>query len=695
MRLNPNAKISATWYIIAVSAALSLAVIIILLMGTGRTSLREVAAILLISTASVALGRVLCVLLALGQHHGITTAFEIVAGSSAVALLTLGWVAIFDLGAAVAFVLTFLLVAGLVLTFSLGPMPLPRRSLAFDLALVVVLAVVVAMWTRSTADAPEVARATGFYPAWPDYFAHAAEIRYLRDNGELKGLSPTLAGAPQVLYHRGSYALSSVFAALGGRKTLEVASCHWAPFGLLLMAIGAYGYGSVIAGRRGGAVGALALLLVPDALSHGFGNRLFSFHWLIAVGPAAAYAIALGFSACALLLLGQKRSRPTLSVAGGALAVGTIFLKVQVTLPLLVALASVALIVWKPRQSWHRIGVVGVVLVLAVAAAFQFEAMQRMPRFLSGHFDTTGYLDYIHRTPSVYREWYIQMVQGSGIIQQNLIGVALVLLAALGFFLPLAAATFFLRMKRGAASLADFLSVALIGGYLIAMYGMPAPFNGDPGEFKHRPFVLIYAFLVVGSVSAMTAILTPSHANRLGQRLALLFAGGCLVLGLLHVSLASPSAQYYDDYHGRAVSHDLFGAADFISGHAGNEDVILSSDLDPEGVLVALTERSAYLSRVPVFRKASEKTSALVARRTKLVENLWSIRTPEELRAFGRAEGIQWFVLYAGDNPDWSGAFRAAAAHASAAALVFDLREAMPDEGMLRLDGVAPLVESR
>ena len=166
-------------------------------------------------------------------------------------------------------------------------------ALATQMAVLIAAAAVASLWAREVITAVPHTLATGVFPAWQDYFLHASEITYLRDYPSFERHSQYLAAVPQPLYHRGSYALSSVFSALSGLPSLITATTFWLPTGLLLCITATYTFGAAMGGGLGGLAAVAAVFLAPDASGYGFHNRFLSFHWLLQMAGGSSYAVAL------------------------------------------------------------------------------------------------------------------------------------------------------------------------------------------------------------------------------------------------------------------------------------------------------------------------------------------------------------------------------------------------------------------
>src|SRR4030095_1397279 len=92
------------------------------------------------------------------------------------------------------------------------------------------------------------------------------------------------------------------------------------PYGVLLLALGAYAYVGVVADRRTALVTALALLCLPDPSTYGLENNYFSFHWFLGASPGTAHALGVVFAAMTFAMLWSITRRRSCLWAAGLLA---------------------------------------------------------------------------------------------------------------------------------------------------------------------------------------------------------------------------------------------------------------------------------------------------------------------------------------------------------------------------------------
>ncbi len=213
----------------------------------------------------------------------------------------------------------------------------------------VVIGGLVAAWARQTILAVATADDAGVFTAWQDYFLHAAEITYLKHYTAFDGTSLYLAGSPQPLYHRASYAMASVFSELGGVPSLETATRFWLPTGLVLCMTGLHTLGSALAGRLGGVAAVVLVFLLPDASTYGFHNRFLSFHWLLQIAAGSGYAVAMVLLGLTVIVTADRaRHWRACAVAMGLVMASAAF-RMHVGVLAGGMTALMALSAWRPR----------------------------------------------------------------------------------------------------------------------------------------------------------------------------------------------------------------------------------------------------------------------------------------------------------------------------------------------------------
>jgi hypothetical protein len=637
-----------------ITTALALAILIAI--SAGRVYLWDLAAVVAVTAPAVLAGRVAGLILGIPRRPGFIFAFEIVVGFAALSLLDLGWAVLLRLDALPAIIFSTVTV-GVLFTWK-GRLPAGVNGLSSgsswaDLVILPVIAGLVAIWDHSTLTCLRDAERSGTFLGWPDLMIHATQINYLLHYHVFVGQSLELAGTPQYFYHRGSYAVAAAFAALTDRGSLEVATCLWQPLGLILLGLGAYGYASALGRRTAGIFAVFALFLVPDAAMYGLRNDYFSFHWLVVVSPATGYGIAVIFIALATFAFGLSVGRSYLVFVGAIFALMAFAFKVQVAVPAGLLYAILSFFVWRPTRSWQRPFALLAVSGAAGAAVVILERVKLAPHFLSGTYDALRFLGFAHTQKSLYSEFYLKWIAGSGMIVTGLAGVSLLLAAAFGLLLPVSIAVAVFHLRKGADWRIEFIPLGLLAAYLAIIFLMPDTAYGNFSEYSHRPFVLVYAVMLVATVAGLSAIAEEIVLASQIMKPALVLMLSCLALGGLFS--AWPAGQHiqlsWGDLTGMPMPRSLIEACRFIRANSEVDDRVLSSDGDPMVIVAALSERPSFLSRGRFFHSFKGSTGDVADSRGRLLVELQSAKGFEALRDFGRAHEIRWFLLCQGDLP--------------------------------------------
>ena len=633
-------------------------------LGVGL-SFRDVIAVMVICLLAVMVGRSLGTLLVLPEKPGFNAAFEIVGGFAVVSVVLLLLITLTNLSAIPALICVALLVAGLYIAARLrsprfAPLAVVKSSLWFDLSVVITVSLLATLWSRQGITALRAAESTGVFPAWNDFFAHAAQIEYVKDYPIFERKSLHVAGAPQLFYHRASYTSAAAFAALAGRSTLETTMCFWLPLGVVLLGMSVYGFSSALAGRWAGAAAVAALFLLPDASMYGLKNGFFSFHWLVGISTSLAYGSSVVLMGLGLFVVAVSNARPALVGWSFALAATSVLFKVQIAAPSLPLFGVLFLMWWQPVIPWHRLALVVTLAIAAIGTMALLEHIPLAPHFFSGHYELPRFFDVVHGHASpdssaLYVKWTANLASWS----KNLVGGGFLLVAAFGLLLPVVIALGLMGSVPGRPWLIRVIPFAMIGTYLITIYFLPTAGYGDLTEFGHRPFVLVYTVLV-GVLAAELTLLIDHYRLRAG-RATFVAAALTALLALVALRfdwkvsarLQHSSMPWGVSFSSTPIPRDLLASTRFIREQANNGDCVLSADGDPRGLVVALTERRGAIAFGEGLRLLGGRLGEVAALRVKLVAQLPEVRTYAQLENLMRQHDIQWLLLRPGEMPAW------------------------------------------
>lgn len=695
------AKVRATvqrgWFdMLALSIGLWLALLMPTVMGSAHFSLRRAIAVFLIAVLSILMGRIITVSVRIPNEAGFTAAFEVVIGFCALSLLHLITTALFQLTADKA-LLVDILVVGVCLPLAQrlerhmprpgvsasGKGPQSEHPVFVDVLMLIAISVLVTVWTRDALAAVREAHTSGVLRVWSDFLLQAAEIKYQESYPSFHGQSLFLAGSPQPFYHRASYALSGIYAAISHEPVLDTSVYFWMPTGIILLGMGAYGLGSALGGRVAGVVSAVALFLLPDASMYGLHNGYFAFHWLIQVAPGSGYALALALIGLAAYVCGVRHSRFQLVVIGAAPVLAASDFRVHIAIPAVATFVIMMLLAWRPRHPWHRLAAVIVLLAAGAAAVVGSEHVSLAPHFLTAQRDGLRYIDAVHAaTPISYEGVYAKWTAGDTDFQKGVIGYALLLVAELGALLPLLL-IYVVHQIRSASGRWQIYVVPLVllCAHCAITFLMPTASDGDITEWSHRSFVIVYAVLLIYVVTWVTSLVATAASNSARAR-SLALAGSVLLViaGTVVPWHFGKNAQYGSLRDGptacrTAISDDMFKTSDFIREHAQRGDKLLVSDDDPLALGVALTGVGEYVSRESLYKALGGNVAAMAAERVAENSQLGGIQNFDELKAFGHRAGVRWYLLHEADMPHWPAKLLERAAFASGTMRVFDLQQ--------------------
>lgn len=663
--------------------------------GSGGLTASRLGAVLMISLLSVFLGQALRRGLKLPDEAGFSAAFDVVIGFATLSLLHLLFTALFNLSAAgaliadsIATTAAFIAAARWCQTkpssglqaqgFSVSAM----RSLAIDVLVLLLISLLVTLWTREALVAVSEAEATGILRVWNDFLLQAVEINYLKDYPSYGGQSLYLADTAQPLYHRASYALSAAYAWISNDPALETSLYFWMPAGIILLGAGAYGLGTVLAGRAAGILSVIGLFLLPDASMYWLKNGYFAFHWLIQVAPGAGYALAISLVALALYLVGvrQQRYAPVMVALGLAVISGAF--RMHIAIPAILLLGILAFNAWTPSRPQYRLRFLGGFLAFAVVVIFAMEKITLAPHFLSGSRDGMRYVWAVHAAiPIPYEGLYDRWTAYAGENWRFTIGYGLLLLAELGTLLPVVAVLSFLRIRaRTGRPHETAIPFALLVIHTGITFLMPTAKHGDITEWSHRSFVLVYAVFLVFTVAWLVDLYRQPRLQFLRQsKSRWVLATLAILVGLTVPWRHGINAQYGTLRDGPTacatpISQDMFRTTAYIQKHASPRERVLTSDADPIALVVSLTGLQAHVSRAGLYQSLGGPGGLLASSRKEANAKLADITRFEDLQSFGKETRVRWYLWRRQDMPKWPPELLKQAVFASGDMRVFDLQ---------------------
>jgi hypothetical protein len=580
-------------------------------------------------------------------------------GSFATALAVYALCLLLACTAAAAFALWAIAVAGLALWQRRAP-SVARRLDAAEVAGLLLCAALTVMWCRDIAGAPlRLARGEPLL-AFVDFLIHGGVISQLGDPLAAGRGSIDLVDFPAPAYHYASYALAAVFAAPLELPGLALATSVWLPLGFFTMCAGAYALGAALAGPAGGVAALGALALVPDPASYGLHNGMLGYHWGVIAAPGATYAVGFCLLAVAFLKRWMASGDRRALLAAAALAAGTALVRVHVfalAFPALLASAAMA------TRAVRRRKLVFLALALAALAAFTIGFYETLPYAVPA---LERALDNMHNDmePTAYAGWYRELFFTHGVGIALLAGVLLLLVGTLGALVLLYPLSAWLVYRSRGLGAIDLVPAAFLVCYLLLLGLAPVSQHGDPTEFTQRPFVILYAVLVIWTALGFLQRLCPpgAPAERRAWQGLLLAAAAALVLVWPHAAAlgSQPRYKWGTAYYAMQVVPGLSRAADFLRANARPGDVFAAPDVrfswvatDTATELIALSGMPAYLGRPFIHLSRGGRREAVVRERYAALAGVAAEQDVAGALARLRALGIQWYVVPGVAGPRW------------------------------------------
>ena len=499
----------------------------------------------------------------------------------------------------------------------------------------------------------------------------------MRDYPAFDAHSQYLTAVPQPLYHRGSYTMPAVLSALGGVPALGAATAFWMPASLLLCVAATYAWGAAMGAPITGLAAVAAAFLVPDASAYGLENRFLSFHWLLQMAAGSGFALALTLTALALVATADRAHPLRALAAAFVLAVAGAGFRVHVSLLSTAMITVLALLTVRVAVTARALAAGVLAAGLGLALLVWMESIALAPHILTGGTSPRDFFVSVHTQASALPSPYVEWIAGRGEFIAFVLGYPLMLVAGCGLWL----AALGLAWGTGALGRLGWhvgaVPVALAVAHMAVIRFVPTPLHGDPTDFGHRPFVLVYLVVAglgaVGLVGWLRAWARRRWSHTTGVDAA--------VLAVAMLGVAVPwwegggiQQRWTPAYAQIPVSHAAVEAAGYVRRHSAPGDQILAASEDPQAVLVALTERRAYLSRAGLYRSLGPAFADAANRRASEHAALAGLSSFVELRAFGGRTGIAWYIA---DTPStwlWPAEVTSHSAFDSAGVRVYDLR---------------------
>jgi hypothetical protein len=514
----------------------------------------------------------------------------------------------------------------------------------YELIGVAAIALLVAFWCRHSAALLPTIHASGTAPIWADYFIHGTAIAQFGNPLATGRSAFALSDQPIGLYHFEPYLLPAAVSSLVELPALGLAASVLFPYGVLLLALGAYAYVGVVADRRTALVTALALLCLPDPSTYGLENNYFSFHWFLGASPGTAHALGVVFAAMTFAMLWSITRRRSCLWAAGLLALA--LFQVRALVFMLFAPALIAALVCETpvvrRQARSLVITLALTTAVIVAAVALVPALHdRWVRFSGFH----TFMRIVHtlQAPSAYDGVYEGLQQRYGQVGADAFGIAAVIpgvLGALTILLPLSTV---IAIRRSGWQTLDSLPYWCLAGWLTLVLVAPPASHGDATTYQYHAFPLVYVTAVV-----WTIVLLRRSTSWVPGVLAAAVALSLVVRW--PDNPVQPRPGWGWQHFATPVDRGLVDVAAFVHARAVPGDTFALIPVDLTNILddaatrfAALANVPAYLSR-PALHIIRPELRGVVEQRVRELRELESTTDPDRVRNLLRTMNVTYLV---------------------------------------------------
>ena len=536
------------------------------------------------------------------------------------------------------------------------------------------------LWCQDSLRPMSVEGNTVVFKPWIDGFYHAVHIRIF---GASHGASSIedfrLAGVPARLYHYGVYLTPAFIKQASGIHSYTAFAGILAPMGVFFAGLGAYTLVGSFWGAWPGLAACSALLLLPDGAQQGMRNTFMSYHWLTQISPSATYGLGLLAVAWLFVLRGCTQGNRLQLLAGWLLAGILAFYKLHFFI-------ASALLLWLVPPLFFRVDGGGLgptesvaggagpcqgpasgrQLGLAKRALWAVSAVavyvvtiivvRKVPGVPLIRFDGSCVGEILtlvksFAPPGALRDFLAERIGRESTLHSNLLlGVPVILFAALGLFAPLLV-ILAVRLRKRTSPLLVLFPLLLMANFLAMFFGLALDFSrSTPDELSHRPVMVMYFGVVawVGGAAGLFLL----ESRRLGRiaRPALL----CLVVLLMAVPAYFGSGVQriwaMRRFSPVRVPIGLYRSAEYMRDHGSAQDIFQDSEFDRTYTVAALSERRSYAARTMT---RMPHNSERVEERAEAIDKLMQLRDPAALAATARELGLRWFLLNPSGRVEW------------------------------------------
>jgi hypothetical protein len=302
------------------------------------------------------------------------------------------------------------------------------------------------------------------------------------------------------------------------------------------------------------------------------------------------------------------------------------------------------------------------------------EGQTLAPHILSGGTKPSVFFLSVHTQASLQTTSFTAWTQGRGESAAFAVGYPMMLAAGCGLWLAVLAVVWVSGGLRRLGSRVWVVPTALIVAHMVVVRLVPTPAHGDPTDFGHRPFVLIYVVVAALGAAGVAARLREWSGG----------SGRLVTAGLALAALAGLVVPWRDGaviqqrwtpaYATIPVDGDTAAAAAFVRQQSAPGDEVLASREDPLAVIVALTERRGWLSRSSLYRSLGPEFAESADARAAEHASIAQATTFDEVKAFGARTGVDWYIADGAPGAAWPEAIARHSVFTAGGVRVYDLR---------------------
>jgi hypothetical protein len=495
------------------------------------------------------------------------------------------------------------------------------------------------VWSIQAIWAVPAMRKDFVFPAWQDFFYHGAMVAQFAHFSDFGGTWIFAHGTSLPLYHYAGYLLAAAISAFSSIPALVLASGFAEPFSFIIMGLGAWTLGVLIADRMGGVAAVSAVMTLPSPAHYWFANAYYDFHWLLQI-TTTGFSVGFSFLVVTVGIIAVKRKSTVAFWLAAILSATSALFKMQLFPLLFLSGLALLAIFWRPRHRWMPWAFFAALLVAGAVLLPVAELMPRAPHFLTMDWNPRLAIEAL--VPPVGISMHLPAAL------RVLVDLASLLLTAFGALLPFYVLALRWCHRRKCTDRFDIIPLVFVGVYCLIVLTFPRNV-GD--EFQHRSAALVYAMLAVWCallLLRMLGMMFPRYSH-------LVLAMLCLALlpfpFLFEKTAQSGSAEWMKVAAHNAVPGGLQEAADYIRQNSSASEITLKSSNDGGGsffgALTSISERSAYwlsLDSHMAWKLWGTPIDTIEAREA-VTRQLLHADTFEQFSNVAQAAGINWYVL--------------------------------------------------